>query len=307
VNVKPYRDLNSFLRERFGCRVQKIPLDAGLTCPNRDGTKRTGGCIYCGERGSGTGAHAFVPDAREQMISGMERLGARYKAKKFIAYFQSYTNTYGPPDKLGELYRSVLVDERVVGISIGTRPDCVSDEILDTLEAMAGERMVWIEYGLQSSHKATLEMIRRGHEYEDFVEAVRRTRDRGILICGHIILGLPGEDRAMMLQTVQRIARLGLDGLKIHLLYVLKNTPLQSMYLEGRFRCLDQEEYADLVVDALERIPPEMVVQRLTGDPNPPEDLVAPAWALEKNKTLRLIEQRLLDRDTSQGRLFSAP
>ncbi len=301
---KPYRDLNSFLRERFGCRVQKIPLDAGLTCPNRDGTKGIGGCVYCGPQGSGTGARSFMPDVREQMISGMQRMGARYKAKKFIAYFQSYTNTYGPPEKLGELYRSALIDERVVGLSIGTRPDCVGEEILDVLQAMAEQRMVWVEYGLQSSHDVTLELINRGHTYGDFERAVRMTQNRGILVCAHIILGLPGEDRETMLQTADRIAELGLDGVKIHLLYVLKNTPLETMLAQKRFSPLEREEYADLVVDVLERLPSSMVIQRLTGDPNPPRDLVAPAWALEKNATLRLIEQRFAERGSRQGWLL---
>lgn len=305
VSSGRYRDLNSFLRERFGCRVQKIPLDAGMTCPNRDGTKGTGGCIYCGGRGSGTGAYESTPDIRRQMELGMDWSSRRYKAKKFIAYFQSFTNTYGPVDKLERLYRQALISEDVVGLSVGTRPDCVSDETLNLLEDLARKRMVWVEYGLQSSHDATLDIINRGHGFGDFVQAVERTRNRGILICAHLILGLPGENRLHMLRTAERISQLQLDGLKLHLLYVLKNTPLEDMYRRGEYRCLEMSEYADLVVDFLERMDPSLVIQRLTGDPNPLTDLVAPLWAADKRRTLDLIEQRFVERHTRQGKLFS--
>jgi radical SAM protein (TIGR01212 family) len=305
VSSGRYRDLNSFLRERFGCRVQKIPLDAGMTCPNRDGTKGAGGCIYCGDRGSGTGAYQSTPDIRRQMERGMEWSAKRYKAKKFIAYFQSFTNTHGPVDKLERLYRQALISDDVVGLSVGTRPDCVSGEALDLLQELAKERMVWVEYGLQSSHDVTLALINRGHGYAEFAEAVERTANRGILICAHVILGLPGENRSHMIQTAGRISELELDGLKIHLLYVLKNTPLEDMHRGGGFRCLEMDEYADLVVDFLERMHPSLVIQRLTGDPNPLSDLVAPLWAADKRRTLDLIEQRFTERDAWQGKLFS--
>ena len=304
VQTKRYRDLNSFLRDKFACRVQKIPLDAGFSCPNRDGSKGRGGCIYCGATGSGTGAYKRMPDIRDQMEQGMRFFGKRYKARRFIAYFQGFSNTYGPEERLERLYRSALISEEVVGLSIGTRPDCINDKILDVLERLAAERMVWVEYGLQSSHEQTLNRINRGHTLEDFISAVHRTQHRGILICAHLILGLPGEDRTMMRQTAESIAGLNLDGLKIHLLYVLKNTKMEEIYRRGHYTCLKMDEYADLVVDVLERMPPATVIQRLTGDPNPLSDLVAPDWAVKKSETLRFIDRRLEERDTFQGKMY---
>ena len=297
-----YLSLNAYLKERFGCRVQKIPLDAGLTCPNRDGTKGTGGCLYCNSLGSGTGAHAYVPDVAEQMLKGMAFYATRSKAQKFIAYFQSFTNTYAPLKHLEKLYRSALVSEDVVGLSVSTRPDCITDEILSLLEELAQERMVWVEYGLQSAHDTTLDRIHRGHTFQDFLTAVELTRGRSILICAHMILGLPGEDASHMRETARKISGLGLNGLKLHLLYVLKGTALEKLYLEGGYRCLEMDEYADLVVDFLERVPDDVVVQRLTGDPSPVTDLMAPRWALEKQKVLSLIHRKFESRDTWQGK-----
>jgi uncharacterized protein len=282
--------------------VQKIPLDAGLTCPNRDGTKGSNGCLYCNNLGSGTGEHVSIPDVAEQMMKGMAFCAKHYKARKFIAYFQSFTNTYGSIELLKSLYRSALISKDVVGLSVSTRPDCVDEEILFLLEDLARECMVWIEYGLQSAHDETLRRINRGHTFQDFVTAIERTRSRSILTCAHVILGLPGEDPCHMLETAKKISTLGLDGLKLHLLYVLKGTALEKLYLNGGYRCLEMDEYVDLVVDFLELIPDEVVVQRLTGDPNPVSDLVAPQWATGKQKILNLIKQRFDSRDTWQGK-----
>ncbi len=298
-----YRDFGSFLRETFGGRVQKVPLDAGFTCPNRDGTKGRGGCIYCGGLGSGTGARFTVPDVAEQMRRGMERWGKRYKAGKFIAYFQSYTNTYGPVEHLERLYRSALLDDSVVGLAVGTRPDCVNEEVLALMGDLARECMVWVEYGLQSSHDETLALINRGHTFADFRHAVGMTKGRGVLTCAHVIIGLPGEGTDHVHATARRLAETGIDGVKLHVLYVLKNTPLAAMYRDNGFRTLDMAEYADLAVDFLERIPSSVVVQRLAADPSPAADLVAPAWAVEKRKTVELIERRFRERNTRQGKL----
>jgi hypothetical protein len=296
-----YTDFNTYLRRRFGCRVQKITLDAGLGCPNRDGTLSSGGCIYCNPRGSGTGAHAQGISISEQMRQGKAFLGRRYKARKFIAYFQSYTNTYAPVETLRRLYDEALAAENVVGLSVGTRPDCVDAGILDLLQGYRDEYLVWIEYGLQSAHDATLAAINRGHDFQAFVRAVADTRRRGIRICAHVILGLPNETRADMLETARRLADLPVDGLKIHLLYVVKGTPLEQLYRQQRYRCLEQDAYVELVCDFLERIPADMVIQRLTGDPHS-EELVAPSWALNKRQTLQMIRDRLEERDTWQGR-----
>ena len=297
---KRYNDLNTYLRSIYGCRVQKISIDAGLSCPNRDGTISTGGCIYCNARGSGTGAHNRGLTITEQLLQGKSALSRRYKANKFLAYFQSFSNTYAPLDKLKQLYDEALAVEDVVGLSIGTRPDCVDEPVLDLLQDYARHHLVWIEYGLQSATDKTLELINRGHDVQCFQDAVRATSNRGIMICAHVILGLPGETARDILHTAGTIADLGIDGLKLHLLYVVKGTPLEALYRQGKFRCLEQQEYVDLVCDFLERLPPQMVIQRLTGDPHP-DELVAPQWSLRKSETLQKIKDTLEKRDSRQG------
>jgi radical SAM protein (TIGR01212 family) len=299
-----YYDLNSYFRSIFGCRVQKISLDAGLTCPNRDGRIATGGCIYCNSQGSGTGAFKKGVSITEQIIKGKEFLRKRYKAKKFIAYFQSFSNTYGPYEKLKGLYEEALAIDDIVGLSIGTRPDCIDESILTLLEDYIKDYLVWIEYGLQSIHDRTLAFINRGHDVNCFKRAIDATRNRGIKICTHVILGLPFEDRADMLATAEAVSGMGIDGIKIHLLYVIKGSRMEKLYQEGKYRCLEQEEYANLVCDFLELLPPDMVIQRLTGDPHPAE-LVTPEWSIRKNETLSLIKKILTDRNSWQGIRFS--
>ncbi len=293
---KPYYDLNTFLRERFGCRVQKISVDAGLSCPNRDGTLSTGGCIYCNARGSGTGAHRQGLSITDQLEKGKAFLAKRYKAKKFLAYFQSYSNTYAPVGTLDALYTEALAVPDVVGLSIGTRPDCVDEPKLLLLETLARDHLIWIEYGLQSAHDETLFRINRGHDFRCFENAVKATRGRGIHICAHVILGLPGETREQMLQTADALAALEIDGVKLHLLYVIKGTPLEALYRHGSYHPLEQAEYVDLVCDFLDRLPPQTVIQRLTGDPHR-EELVAPLWSLDKRATLKLIHDQLATRN----------
>jgi len=294
---KPYYDLNAFLRERFGCRVQKISVDAGLSCPNRDGTLSTGGCIYCNARGSGTGAHLRGMGIAEQLEKGKAFLSKRYKARKFLAYFQSYSNTYAPVETLERLYAEALGVPDVVGLSIGTRPDCVDESKLALLESLARDHLIWIEYGLQSARDETLARINRGHDFQCFERAVAATRGRGIHICAHVILGLPGETRNHMRRTADALAALKIDGVKLHLLYVVKGTPLETLYRDGDYQPLEQAEYVDLVCDFLERLPPETVIQRLTGDPHE-EELVAPFWALDKQATVNMIHERLLARSS---------
>ncbi len=299
--AKRYNDFNTYLRDIFGCRVQKITIDAGFSCPNRDGKITTGGCIYCNDRGSGSGARARGLSITEQIVQGKEALAKRYKAKKFIAYFQAFSNTYAPIDRLKSLYEEALAVDDVVGLSIGTRPDCVDEPILALLQQYGINTLVWIEYGLQSAHDATLALINRGHDFKCFAQAVDATRNRGIKICAHVILGLPQENKKHMLATADAIADLGIDGIKLHLLYIIKGTRLAGLYGQGAYKCLEQQEYVDLVCDFLERIPQDMVVQRLTGDPHQ-QELVAPMWSLKKTETIALIQATMDARDSWQSK-----
>ena len=302
--MKRYRDFNTYLKEIFGERVQKISLDAGLGCPNRDGTISRRGCIFCDRRGSGTGAlinHGL--SIAQQIAEAKGFIQKRYKAKRFIAYFQSFTNTYAPVSRLKGLYDEALAQKDMVGLSVATRPDCVDREILTLLSSYQTDHLVWLEYGLQSSHDKTLKLINRGHDVACFEQTVLMADEYSINICAHIIIGLPGEDREMILQTARFLSNLPIQGVKIHLLYVVKGTPLSEFYHKEGFRCLEREEYANLVVDFLELLPPDMVIQRLTGDPVKSE-LVAPLWAKEKQINLKLIQTILERRKTWQGKNY---
>ena len=303
-NLRRYHDLNSYLREIFGERVQKISLDAGFNCPNRDGTISSKGCIFCDSRGSGTGAMINRGlSINEQIVEGRRFAEKRYKARKFIAYFQSFTNTYAPLSGLKELYDQALNHPGMVGLSVATRPDCVNEEILGLLSSYCKDYLIWIEYGLQSAHDITLNKINRGHDVACFEKSVQMANDYGLNICAHIILGLPGETRQMMLETALFLAGLPVKGIKIHLLYIVKGTPLATLYEEGSYGCLERDEYVDLVVDFLEVLPPDMIIHRLTGDPISSE-LVAPLWAMEKTENLKRIRGRLKERDTWQGKKY---
>jgi len=300
--LERYRDFNGYLRERYGERVQRVSLDAGLGCPNRDGTISRGGCIYCDTLGSGSGALRKGISIADQLRRGVRAASSRYGARRFIAYFQSFTNTYAPVPDLERLYDRALAEPGVVGLAVGTRPDCVGEDVLDLLASYRKRVLVWVEYGLQSAHDATLDLIRRGHDTACFERAVRSTADRGLNVCAHVILGLPGESRRMMTETARYVAGLPVNGLKIHGLYVIQGTELGRWYREGRFHCLDRETYVDTVVDVLERIPEDVVIQRLTGDPPHGRTLLAPGWSKEKGKTIERIRERLQERDTRQGR-----
>jgi radical SAM protein (TIGR01212 family) len=287
----------------MGERVHKISLDAGLSCPNRDGTLGGQGCIYCNARGSGTGNLAKGYSITDQLEASKAPVIKRFKARKFIAYFQSFTNTYAPVETLKQFYEEALAVDDVVGLAIGTRPDCVSAEVLDLLQGYTRDYLIWLEYGLQSAHDTTLKAINRGHDVGAFEKAVTATAGRGIHISAHMILGLPGETRREMLETAAFIAGLPIEGVKLHLLYVVKGTALARLYGQGGYQCLEQQAYVDLVCDVLERLPGHMVIQRLTGDPHRHE-LIAPQWALEKNATVAMIRERLEERDTWQGKFW---
>jgi hypothetical protein len=298
-----YHDLNTYFKNLYGHRVHKITLDSGLTCPNRDGKISFGGCIYCNAQGSGTGNFHRGLSITQQIESGKKALALRYKAKKFMAYFQSFTNTYGPLEYLKSIYGEALACEDIIGLSIGTRPDCVDEPVLSLLQSLAENHLIWVEYGLQSAKDETLARINRGHDVDCFIRAVEKTRNRNLQICAHVILGLPGETDQDMLEAARLIGELGLDGVKLHLLYVVRNTPMETLYRTGGYACLTRKKYVEIVCDFLERLPPDTVIHRLTGDPHA-DELVAPAWALGKSETLNLIQRTLAQRDSRQGKHF---
>jgi len=296
----PYRDLNSYLKGRFGQRVQKITLDAGLTCPNRDGRLGTGGCLYCNARGSGTGAWSRGLSIPAQMAAGLEVMARRYGAARAIAYFQSFSNTYAPRETLRELYDAALSFPQVVGLSIGTRPDCLEDDVLDLLAEYARDRLVWLELGLQSAHDRTLARLNRGHDVACFTTAVARAAARGLEVVAHVILGLPGEGPEDMAATAAYLARLPVQGVKVHLLYVIQGSGLARLHEAGEYVCLTEDQYVNLVADFIEGLPPHVVIHRLTGDPHA-DELVAPAWALDKSRILGRIREEFARRGTRQG------
>jgi hypothetical protein len=297
---KRYTTFSEELKRVFGCRVHRISVDAGFSCPNRDGTVGSGGCIYCG--GKGSGAHGILPGASisEQIEAGKEVMIRKYKAKRFLAYFQAYSNTYAPPEILRRLYDEALAVEGVVGLIVGTRPDCLPPETIDLLSGYARKTYFWLELGLQSPLDRTLELLRRGHDFTAFESGVRTCKDAGIRVCAHIILGLPGETREEMLGTAAVLNGMGIDGVKIHLLHVMKDTPLAEMYGRGEVSVLDRDEYVGLVCDFLERLRPEVSIQRLTGDGGH-DHLVAPLWSLGKFEVLNAIDYELQRRGTRQG------
>ena len=307
-----YYKLKDFFLEKFGGRVYKIPLHAGFTCPNRDGTISRGGCIYCYNP-------SFSPSAlrreregreegvREQLLSAMERMKRRRRGAAggeepgFLAYFQSYTNTYGDFACLEKLYREALETPGILGLSIATRPDCLEDEVLDLLEAYAREYHIWLELGLQSSHDRTLKLINRGHDFEGFRESVLRCRDRGIFVCAHIIDGLPGESLEDMLVTIERINELPLQGIKFHQLQVMKGTPLFRMYEAGEVRILEVAEYLEILCCQLEALRQDVVVHRLMSDVTDRELLAAPRWQVHPGSFSLMVEGELKGRGSYQG------
>ncbi|MGC8872274.1 MAG: TIGR01212 family radical SAM protein [Caldimicrobium sp.] len=297
-----YYSLNQFLKEKFGEKVRKIPLDAGFTCPNRDGTKGKGGCIYCDLKGSGTGLGQRL-SLKEQIEFFLERFKKR-GYQKFIAYFQSFSNTYGPLLKLKETYRIILNYPEIVGLAIGTRPDCIDKEVIKLLKEFQHlGYYLWIELGLQSKHNQTLKLINRGHTFEDFLSAYYLLKEEEIPVVVHIIFGLPKEDREMMLETVETLSELKPEGIKFHALYILEGTPLSELYKAGQVRELSLEEYRSLVGEALSLLPRYTVIHRLTSDP-PKEGLLAPLWLLDKNKVLNAITDYMKEKSLYQGKFY---
>ncbi len=299
-----YRAFSRFLRERFGTKVQRVTIDAGFTCPNVDGTVAVGGCVYCDNRSFSPNRRLPRATVTQQVERGIAILQARFGVERFLAYFQAATNTYAPVEKLRRLYDEALAHPQVIGLVIGTRPDCVPDPVLDLIEEYARERYVSLELGLQTIHDRSLDWMNRGHHYDAFLDAVRRCQGRGFDLCAHVILGLPGETHADMMATAEALARLPVQAVKIHNLHVVRNTPLEDDYRAGRVTLLERDAYVQVVCDFLERLPAEMVIQRLQGDA-PPDYLVAPMWCLDKPALLRAIDGEMERRGSWQGKLSS--
>jgi hypothetical protein len=301
-----YYPFSRFLKERFGAKVYRVTIDAGFTCPNVDGTVAVGGCVFCDNRSFSPNRRLPRSSITEQVQRGVAILGKRYGTNRFIAYFQAATNTYAPVEKLKRLYDEALEHPQMVGLAIGTRPDYVPEPVLDLVQAYARTRYVCLELGLQSIHDRSLDWMNRGHHFAAFVDAVKRCQGRGLDLCAHVILGIPGESRQDMLATAEALAALPINAVKIHNLHVVRDTPLARWYAAGEVRMLERDEYVSLVCDFLERLPPHLVIHRLNGDA-PPDYLVAPLWCLDKPALLRAIHEELERRDSWQGKQFASP
>lgn len=301
---KRYHTINWELRNHFGHKVFKIPLDAGFTCPNRDGKLSNKGCLFCSSRGSGDFAGDRKLDLPEQFTQVKEVMHKKWPKGKYIAYFQAFTNTYGSAGHLRQLYDFALKQPDVIGLAIATRPDCLPDDVLDLLSELNQRTYLWIELGLQTIHEKTAEDMNLKYNFADFKRSLTKLQGKNIRTVAHMILGLPGETREEMLQTGEMLAKLPIQGLKIHLLHLMKDTPLAKIYEEEPFPFLSQPEYVDLVVDILEKIPPDVVIHRLTGD-SPRKTLIGPLWSINKWEVLNSIDSKLSDRNTWQGRLAS--
>ena len=283
--------LTQYYRSRFGCKVYKLGIDAGFTCPNRDGTLGTGGCIFCSTYGGGEFAEGGCRDISEQLEQAKQRIAFK-GGEKFIAYFQSFTNTYAPVERLESLYRQAMEGEDVVGIAIGTRPDCLPQPTVELLGRLNREKPVSVELGLQTVHPESIRYIRRGYDNAVYLDAVKRLKQAGIEVVTHMILGLPGETPDMMVQTVKTAVEAGTDGVKFHLLHVLKGTDLALDYEAGKFQCLELSEYARILDLCLGVLPAETVVHRITGD-GAKKDLIAPLWSADKKRVLQYLSTHL--------------
>lgn len=297
---KNYYSLNYFLRNKFGEKVFKISLDAGFSCPNRDGTLSNKGCIYCSERGSGdfAGNRKFSISKQFEDVKAM--MNKKWKNGKYIAYFQAYTNTYAPVEVLREKYDEAISQEGVVGLAIATRPDCLDNDVLNLIESYSKKLYTWVELGLQTSNDDTALLINRGYKLKVFEDAVNNLRKRSIDVVVHVIFGLPGESKEDMMDTIDYVSSKDIQGIKIHLLHLLKNTPLVKMYEQGKLKFLERDEYTDLVCEAICRLKPSIVIHRLTGDA-PRNLIIGPMWSLKKWEVLNEIDRKLKQRNLYQG------
>jgi radical SAM protein (TIGR01212 family) len=300
---KSYHSLDYELKKVFGEKVIKLSLDGGFTCPNRDGTIGTKGCLFCSEKGSGEFAAPGTLPIAEQIEQQAQLLSTKWSSGKYIGYFQNFTNTYAPVEVLEEKYRKVLSNPGIVGLAIATRPDCLPDNVLNLLEKLNKETYLWIELGLQTVNEDTAKLIRRGYALDVFEAVLEKLKSRNINVVTHLILGLPYEDKQDILTSVRYVSKKNIWGVKFHLLHILKNSDLHEFYKNNNFHLLSQEEYINLIVDAIELIPPEMIVHRLTGD-GAKKFLVAPLWSANKRLVLNGIEKEIKCRNTYQGKVF---
>lgn len=300
---KPYHSLDYMLKERFGEKVYKLTLNGGMSCPNRDGKLGTGGCIFCSAGGSGDFAGDPAQSIDQQIAQQKELICKKRPVNTFIAYFQAYTNTYAPVEYLRALFTQALSHPEVAALSIGTRPDCLGENVLDLLSQLNRIKPVWVELGLQTIHPATARYIRRGYPLSCFEEAVKNLHARDLDIIVHTILGLPGETTEQMLQTISFLNHQPIQGIKMQLLHVLKGTDLADDYLAGKFCVLSQEAYVDLVISCLEHLSPDIVVHRITGD-GPRDLLIAPLWSSAKRTVLNEIHHQMKERNTWQGKYY---
>ncbi len=305
MSAKPYHLFSEHLKQRFGTRVHKISVDAGFGCPNRAGGRSGPGCLFCDPDGSGAVGIERQRSITEQLEQGKEVMTRKYRAGKFMAYFQPFSNTLAPVERLKSLYDEALAVEDVVGLAVGTRPDCLPEDVLDLLAAYHSRTYFWLEIGLQSRHDRTLAWLQRGHDYATFLKAFHAARQRGLRVCVHVILGLPGERREDMLATADVLAELQVNGVKLHLLHVLRGTPLGELYARGKVFVFEKDEYVDIVADVIERLHPATLIHRLTGD-GPRDLLLAPLWSLNKWEVLNAIDAELARRGTRQGSKSSA-
>lgn len=297
---KRYHTWNYYLRSNFGEKVFKVSINAGFSCPNIDGTVAYGGCTYCSKQGSGDFAGNPNDNLIKQFEDIKEMMHKKWHNAKYIGYFQAFTNTHAPVNVLKEKYETILNLDDVIGLSISTRPDCLPDDILEYLSELNKKTNLWVELGLQTIHDKTSKVINRGHDYNTFLEGVEKLKKHNIKTVVHIINGLPGEDYDMMMETAKAVADLGVHGIKIHLLHVLKDTPMENMLQKGTFELMEKDDYINLVCDQLEILPPDMVVHRLTGD-GKRDEMVGPMWSLKKWEVLNAIDDTMRERNSYQG------
>lgn len=298
-----YYSLNDYCKKTFGEKVYRLSLNGGMTCPNRDGTLGFGGCSFCSEGGSGEFSADYTISISEQISQAKEKIRKKTSCTKFIAYFQAYTNTYAPISHLRRIFTEAIQESEIVALSIGTRSDCLSDEVVELLEELSHIKPVWIELGLQTIHNQTLQRLQTHTTVEQFHTAVQKLTNKNIPVIAHIILGLPNETKEMMLETIKYIANLPIFGVKLQLLHILKHTTLAFEYETNPFPLFELEEYCDFIVDCLEYLPPELVIHRLTGD-GARKLLIAPLWSTDKKRVLNTIHKRIKERNTYQGRFY---
>src|SRR3954454_6039038 len=300
---KRYHTWNYHLRNHFGHKVFKVALDGGFDCPNRDGTVAHGGCTFCSAAGSGDFAGNRVEPLETQFNQIKQKMHTKWKDSKYMVYFQAFTNTHAPVEVLREKFEKVLKQDGGVGLSIATRPDCLPDDVVEYLAELNQRTYLWVELGLQTVHERTAQLINRAHDFQCYVEGVNKLRNHGIRVCSHIINGLPLESYDMMMETARKVAKLDVQGIKIHLLHLLKGTPMVKQYEKGMLEFLSQEDYVNLVCDQLEILPPKMVVHRITGD-GPIDLMIGPMWSVNKWEVLNAIDAELKARDSWQGKFF---